>query len=99
MPNNDNTYTPGPWMAEPVYRTADGSHYVFANTDDCLIAKLPVRESKEQTAANANLIAAAPEMANACRKMIEAFRTGNTETYQLAYRAAVTALAKAGVRL
>ena len=52
-----NTYTPGPWNAKI---TESGTKAIF-NTDGIWIAQTLRRQWKTEDAANANLIAAAPE--------------------------------------
>lgn len=71
---NQPSHTTGPWEADQSYISAEGDFLIFAPKDRyCYVAKVPVREcgNKEIARANASLIAAAPELLDACRAAID----------------------------
>lgn len=59
-------HTPGPWTLDPIAGAA-GNCYIYSDADHgALIAKVDCREcGADQAAANARLIAAAPDLAEA----------------------------------
>jgi hypothetical protein len=63
---NDKKYTPGPWVLRE-----DG---FIVDCDDCIIADPHCKPGPEieEREANARLIAAAPELLQACKEIIEA---------------------------
>ncbi len=58
-------HTPGPWTAEPEY---EGGEPTYVHATGCPIAECD-GGTKEDAAANARLIAAAPKMLNALRNV------------------------------
>lgn len=77
-----NTYTPGPWNAKI---TESGAMAIF-NTDGIWVAQTLRRQWKTEDAANANLIAAAPELLEAMEKLLAA-TSGHQEFRDMAYQA------------
>ena len=77
-----NTYKPGPWNAKI---TESGTMAIF-NTDGIWIAQTLRRQWKTEDAANANLIAAAPELLEALEKLLAA-TSGHQEFRDAAYAA------------
>ena len=73
--NRKYTKTEAPWSVAPKGRTVLSSYVVVAHAST-------VHVSEEEATANAHLIAAAPELLDSCREMIEilnsyAHRIGN----------------------
>jgi hypothetical protein len=65
-PDKQPAHTPGPWTLDPIAGAA-GNYYIYSDADHgALIAKVDCREcGADQAAANARLIAAAPDLAAA----------------------------------
>ncbi len=57
-----NAHTPGPWTAQPIYPFTNGGYYVFVDADQSSIIATVHNRGHKNAAANARLIAAAPEM-------------------------------------
>ena len=90
-------HTPAPWIAD-----LGEAYRVRAQQDGGQVAimmnlkgqhGLAGRRSGDEVAANARLIAAAPELLEACRLVEQAQRDGD---YMTAFRAVSAAIAKAG---
>lgn len=99
---NQPSHTGGPWEADKSYISAEGDFLIFAPEDrDCYVAKVPVREcgDKEIARANARLIAAAPELLDALRGLLDcpdiADNDYKDEATHTAERMARAAIAKA----
>ena len=75
-------HTPGPWNAKI---TESGAMAIF-NTGGIWIAQTLRRQWKTEDAANANLIAAAPELLEALEKLLAA-TSGHQEFRDAAYAA------------
>jgi len=89
-----SAYTPGPWCV------TDGGCQVYAV--DTAIATLRVMDSKETRDANARLIAAAPQLVDALRKLLTCPAMLADELHADDYEArsdSVQALRNAGVTL
>lgn len=84
-------HTPGPW--ELTGRTTIRTRALVPNIGRQLIAHVHWRDGR----ANADLIAAAPEMLDALRQCVIALAhaSANDPTYDAAYKAADAAIAKA----
>lgn len=93
MSEQKTKHIPGPWVVEHPY--GEGGIYV-SQTNTALIAKVYYGQE-----ANARLIAAAPELENACRLLVDAIAqiTDTCQTFEqrAAMEAGRTALEKAGV--
>lgn len=88
-------YTPGPWYADEDGRIREeATDYIIARTDDGghVSGRRMISETAE--ADNARLIAAAPDLVEACRYIVEAGENGDEVT---AIAKARAALSKAGV--
>jgi len=67
----ESKHTPGPWHADPL---GNGTRvFSWEGPDDYLIAELG--DQGNETAANAALIAAAPDMYEALRALVSAFES------------------------
>lgn len=90
------THTPGPWR---VGETRHDYDCVIRNAEnDPVCVGVVAGYSKRTARANARLMAAAPEMLEALKAFLRAWRsppTGNFEERGEAYEAARTAIAKA----
>lgn len=97
-PGSLPAFSPGPWVLDPVAGAA-GSSYVYSEPDSsALIARVDARECGEAVAkANAQLIAAAPELAAALKAACRVLKDGSMGDAQAVYQNAVAALAKAGL--
>lgn len=87
------THTPGPWFIDPYQR---GAFYIGGKGVD-ILAEVPLIDSDDTplpAAANAALIAAAPELYEALKAMVDAPTIPSAEMYE----AARAALAKAKVQ-
>ena len=87
-----HSFTPGPWYV--VEGRTHGSIEVFGG--DTAIAEIWRRGDAETEKANAQLIAAAPELLAALRGLRDAFLGTSVEVQADAMRAARAAIAKAG---
>ena len=63
-------FTKGKWIID-----RDGSA-IFSDSEDCYVAELSPANSDEQVAANARLIAAAPEMYELLKKILDDTQNG-----------------------
>ena len=92
-------FTPGPWKSEPMVFHADNAFYITAtpdgNNSEKDVATVGPCLAKT-TAANARLIAAAPELYEALAALVEAVMDDDPcEAYPIAKHAGQNALAKA----
>ncbi len=64
-----SNFTPGPWLVSSSTLVVTDKAEIIANTIPTFVAglQLPMKESE----ANAHLIAAAPELLEACEKLVE----------------------------
>ena len=91
------SYTKGPWRVNPraavAVETADGRRGIAS-----ISRPVNSQEAEDEAQANTRLIAAAPELAEALKEMLDIYiGIGGTERQRLAKAAARAALAKAGV--
>jgi hypothetical protein len=82
--NTTTKHTPGPFEVNPDGPTGEGTFLIIA-ADDTIVAESTVVDNR----ANADLIAAAPDLLEACRNMLA--NPGTRESR----RAAIAAIAKA----
>ena len=68
-------FTKGKWIID-----RDGSA-IFSDSEDCYVAELSPANSDEQVAANARLIAAAPEMYELLKSL--SYRTSGMEEHEV----------------
>ena len=78
-------HTPGPWLIEPDHIDDDGAYSepsIWSTPDDSgkQFAIATIRIGLLGSAANAHLIAAAPELLEACKEMVRRF-TGLFDSY------------------
>ena len=85
--NKGPPHTPGPWIAEKV-----GDRWMVSGEGGYLVCQATILPNKEMEEANARLIAAAPEMLEAC---ILISRGGGDSDLLTAQEAARAAIAKA----
>lgn len=93
--NKPNTcgHTPGPWQVDDGEITASG--FVLGlvyGTDDCPCSE---DETREECQANAHLIAAAPQLLQACQKFVQWLNEGQPRQTQNVLSDAERAIAKA----
>lgn len=100
------SFTPGPWAAIPMVTDADNAFYIEGNRDAHNYVKDIATVGpclSPQTKANAHLIAAAPDLYEACAAMVRLSQMGLEESLRepeengnyAAFNRAVAALAKA----
>ena len=80
-------YTPGPWHT---YKTGDGTEAAIADANGDGLAWCAIPD-REQSAANARLIATAPELLDALKEMV----AGDESRFMPGYLSAKAAIAKA----
>ncbi len=88
-------FTPGPWNLDYVI---DGAFQISGTVrgDACVLAtRAPFPSRHFEFAANAHLIAAAPDLYAACQKFVDSFKSLQREKCDVAHAMAVAALAKA----
>lgn len=90
-----NKHTPGPWKYSGDIAKHDNSHIIHSEKQKWIAAALDFNrfDRDEEVKANANLIAAAPELLEAC-KMACAFVPVDTEPSNLAFLLKVIAKAE-----
>ena len=89
-------HTPGPWTAEP-YRVGDSAYKIVYDADGHWLAEVfDVPNAPDTAAADARLIAAAPELLEALRNLVGlAEMRGSLHEYRAALDEARAAIAKA----
>lgn len=94
-------HTPGPWEmllsdnATPFILHGKDAHLYDIDDLDRLVCVMPAEIMKDfNSFANARLIAAAPDLLEACKKLITGWQS-DTDTLQVAIDAARAAIAKA----
>ena len=89
-------HTPAPWLIEWNVAQGGEGHYITDSKDMAELSRIAVvlfhDDAEGETASNARLIAAAPELLAACRLVEQAQRDGD---YMTAFRAVSAAIAKA----
>jgi hypothetical protein len=94
-----NTYTPGPWRLEGRSVITDGFQHSDRNSEICTVSgsrEFGTEHGENELFHNAQLIAAAPDLAEALRGFIHA-RNHSRGDLALAERRAIEALTKAGL--
>ena len=89
-------HTPGPWLTQWGAAQGGDGHHIIDTKDMGELSRIAVvlfhDDAEGETASNARLIAAAPELLAACRLVEQAQRDGD---YMTAFRAVSAAIAKA----
>lgn len=85
-------HTPGPWRQNLYLGGAYAIDHIAPNGD--ILARVAVVDGLMESKANALLIAAAPDLLEACKKLITGWQS-DTDTLQVAIDAARAAIAKA----
>jgi hypothetical protein len=65
-------HTPGPWI---IYKAADGDSWIGTEAGDDRIATLGGNMSPKEEEGNANVLAAAPELLEACEDVLHQIGT------------------------
>lgn len=92
---NGSKHTPGPWHAEPYVTTMKESVYaVFCERADPDGVFIGTAGSQPESKANAQLIAAAPDLLNACKLVLRGIGDGSVDVFDVE-TALQTAIAKA----
>lgn len=76
IPENQTTFTPGPWRVDP-----SDAHEVLDESGELLATAYPMgNRDEEVTRANARLMAAAPDMLRALQSLQSNLETGHCTT-------------------
>jgi len=95
-----NKYVSGPWQAVPIKGNVFNTHYIFDKhmgayiaTIHCPIAPVPLTE--DEANANAQLVAAAPELLEALKQVV--WKVDQTQGYKTMRKDAVMDIARQAI--
>jgi hypothetical protein len=102
----ETKHTPGPWTVgqKGDYGTYNANVIYAGSEGICAVGQIPLHTKLEQISgeprwqtglANARLIAAAPDLLEACKHLVAAIERGNVEMAEVAAESASAAIAKA----